>query len=140
MIWTFLIVLAAFIFISFLWDLNKDNDDLQGGNLKEKFNVIVYMLNDAAFDGFGKVTFLHKRSFNLYQDGTNQIITFAYSTGHLTISWRYKYFQKEMVHERQFNNVRNLSSFQQQRIAEAMIVEMAAKINQHQQNILRDAL
>ena len=46
----------------------------------------------------------------------NQIIKFQYSTGHLTITWKYKYFQKEIVHERQFNDVRNLLLFKKPRV------------------------
>ena len=138
MIWIFLILLAAFIFITFLWDLNKDNDDLGGGTLSEKFSIVVHLINDAAFHGLGRVTFLHKRSFNLYQEGSNQIINFSYSTGHLTITWKYKYFQSEIKHERQFNNVRNLSVFQQQKLANAIILEMFEKIDQHQMAVLRD--
>ena len=60
-----------------------------------------------------------------------------YSTGHLTITWKYKYFQKEVVHEKIFNNVRNLSIFEQQRIAEIMVSEMAVVISNHQNNVLK---
>ena len=77
-----------------------------------------------------------KREFNLYEDGQNQIIKFQYSTGHLTITWKYKYFQKEIVHERQFNDVRNLSLFDQQKIGEQMINEMAIVVERHKNNVI----
>lgn len=88
------------------------------------------------YDGQGEVTILDKRNFNLYVNGSNQIIYFMYSTGNLTISWRYKYFQKEVVHERIFRNVRNISLFNQRKMAETMIEEMANVIQKHQIDVL----
>ena len=119
-----IIVIIGYIIIRFLLALSKDKDDLQGCTLDDKFNVIVSMINEAAFGGRGLVCYLDKRTFNLYQEGKSQIIKFHYSTGHLTITWKYKYFQKEVVHERQFNNVRNLSLFEQQDIGKYMIKEI----------------
>lgn len=139
MIWTIVIIIVAVILIRFIYALSKDHDDLQGRALYEKFGIIGSMINDFAFDGRGDVVTLDKREFNLYEDGQNQIIKFQYSTGHLTITWRYKYFQKEVVHRRQFNNVRNLSIFEQQRIAEQMISEMMIVVKRHKQNVLGDA-
>ena len=136
MVWTIVIAIIGIILFSFFSSLSKDNDDLQGRTLPEKFNVIVNMINEAAFNGDGSVTTLDKREFNLYEDGQNQIIKFQYSTGHLTITWKYKYFQKEIVHERQFNDVRNLSLFEQQKIGEQMIREMAVVVERHKNNVI----
>lgn len=136
MVWTIVIAIIGIILFRFFTSLSKDNDDLQGRTLSEKFNVIVNMINEAAFNGDGSVTTLDKREFNLYEDGQNQIIKFQYSTGHLTITWKYKYFQKEIVHERQFNDVRNLSLFEQQKIGEQMIKEMALVVERHKNNVI----
>jgi hypothetical protein len=136
MVWTIVIAIIGIILFRFFTSLSKDNDDLQGRTLSEKFNVIVNMINEAAFNGDGSVTTLDKREFNLYEDGQNQIIKFQYSTGHLTITWKYKYFQKEIVHERQFNDVRNLSLFEQQKIGEQMIREMAVVVERHKNNVI----
>lgn len=136
MVWTIVIAIIGIILFRFFSSLSKDNDDLQGRTLSEKFNVIVSMINEAAFNGGGSVTTLDKREFNLYEDGQNQIIKFQYSTGHLTITWKYKYFQKEIVHERQFNEVRNLSLFDQQKIGEQMINEMAIVVERHKNNVI----
>ena len=111
-------------------------DTLQGQSLSEKFKFTVEALNDAAYNGRGSITTLDKRRFNLYENGSNQIIHFNYSTGHLTITWKYKYFQKEIVHEKQFNEVRNLSLFEQQKLAEVMIKEMMTIIANHQNNVI----
>jgi len=137
MIWIFIIAVITFFIVRFLIDLNKDNHDLHGRKLSEKFKFIVDVLNETAFNGKGTVTQLDKRSFNLYHEGQNQIINFTYSTGNLTITWRYKYFQKEVVHEKQFNDTRNLSIFEQQSIAEIMINEMVNIIAIHKNNVLR---
>lgn len=136
MVWAIVIGVIAFFLIKFFIALSKDNDDLQGQTLDKKFAIIVSILNDAAFGGDGSITTLDKREFNLYEDGQNQIIKFQYSTGHLTITWRYKYFQKEVVHQRQFNDVRNLSIFEQQKLAEQMISETAIVVERHKQNVI----
>ena len=135
MIWTIVFAIIGIFLFRFLADLNKDNDDLQGRTLDDMFLIIVNMINESAFNGNGEVIHLNKRRFNLYEEGKQQIIWFAYSTGHLTITWRYKYFQKEVVHERQFNNVRNLSVFDQQKIANQMIEEMEIIVERHKNNV-----
>lgn len=135
MIWTVVFGVIGFIVIKFLMDLNKDQDDLKTKSLTEKFNVVVNILNDFAFNGSGKVTMLDKRSLNLYENGSNQIIHLRYGTGHLTIIWKYKYFQKEVAHEKTFRDVRNISLFEQQKIAEIMISEMEGVISNHQNKV-----
>lgn len=140
MIWVIVLAIVGYTLIKFFAALNKDNHDLQNQTLDDKFGVIVQAINEVAFRGRGTVTRLDKRAFNLYQDNQNQIILFRYSTGNLTIVWKYKYFQKEVIHERQFDNVRNLSIFQQQKIADSMIGEMAHVIENHRSSVLNDGM
>lgn len=135
MIWIIVIGIIGFILFKFFSDYNKDNYDLQGQSLDEKFAIITSAINEAAFNSRGQIIPLDKRSFNLYENGQNQIINFQYGTGHLTITWRYKYFQKEVVLEKQFNNVRNLSIFEQQKIADRMILEMVQVVENHKNNV-----
>ena len=135
--WYIVICLVlAYIGFKFFSAYSKDADDLQSQPLHEKFAVVVGAINDVAFDGMGSVTTFDKRSFNLYETGQNQIVSFLYGTGHLTITWKYKYFQKELVHSRQFNDVRNLSIFEQQRLADIMIAEMRGKVARHKEEVL----
>ncbi|MCF2501684.1 hypothetical protein [Dyadobacter chenhuakuii] len=115
--------------------MNKDENELQHQSVSEKFAVIVNMLNDAAFNGAADITPIDKREFNLY-DGSNQIIKFQYSTGSLTITWKYKYYQKEIVHERNFTESRNLSIFEQEKIANAMMIEMKQIVEKHKKDVL----
>jgi hypothetical protein len=135
MIWTILILIVVFVFIKFFVDLSKDKDDLQGQTLDKKFNVIINMLNEVAFDGNGEITKIDERELNLYEAGTNQLFKLQYSTGNLTIDWRYKYFQKEIVHSKNYYNVRNLSLFEQQKIAKSFIEEGLYKINEHKRSV-----
>jgi hypothetical protein len=136
MVWIIVILLIVIVLlVKFSSSLNEDNSELGFQTLQEKFSVIVSVLNENAYDGGGAITTLNKRSFNLYSDGSNQIINFNYSTGHLTITWKFKYYQKEIVHKRDFNDVRNLSVFEQEKIANKMIEEMNIVIKRHKQNV-----
>ncbi len=136
MIWWLLGIGVCYLLVRFFLAYTKDTDDLQGQTLADKFAVVVASLNEVAFDGYGSVTNLDKRAFNLYQEGQNQIIKFQYGTGHLTITWKYKYFQKEIVHERQFTNVRNLGIFEQQKMADLMVREMSVIVENHKNSVI----
>jgi hypothetical protein len=138
MIWAIVIGIILFILFKFLSDVNQDNKDLQGQTVIEKFQVVISMINDKAFNGNGEIIPLDKRSFNLYQNGQNQIVQFFYSTGHLTIIWKYKYFQKEIEHKKIYRNLRNISIFQQQKMAENMIDEMEQIVAHHQMNVINE--
>lgn len=138
MVWILVIIIVGFILFKFLFDLDKDNSDLSGKSLDEKFNVIVKAINNVAYEGQGEVNKIDKRSFNLYQRNSNQIINFHYSTGTLSITWKYKYYQKEVVHKEDFNDVRNLSLFEQQKIADKVIYDMARVIENHKNNVMKD--
>jgi len=134
--WYFILAIVGYLLFNFLWDLNKDSHDLQSTSVNKKFGVVAQAINNVAYNGMGEIVPLDKRSFNLYKTGSNQIVNFQYSTGHLTITWKYKYFQKEVVHEKQYNDVRNLSIFEQQAIAEEMINEMFFVVENHKRNVL----
>ncbi|MGO3156362.1 MAG: hypothetical protein ACTIJT_12505 [Mesonia sp.] len=114
----------------------KDKEDLLGKTLDEKFNVIVNSINNEAFEGEGNITYVDKNHFNLYRETSNQIVEFLYSQGMLSITWKYKYFQKEMVYRRNLNGVRNLSLFEQNKIARAIIEEVNYKIQIHKNNVM----
>lgn len=112
-----------------------DMDFLNGESLDSKFNVIVNTLNNYAFDGVGNVTYLDKRSFNLYPQDSNQIIQFYYKMDRLTITWRFKYYQKEVIHDKTFAQIKNLSIFDQSKIANKMIAEMEEVVAKHKKDV-----
>ena len=93
------------------------------------------MINDAAFNGNGQVTPINYGEFNLYQEGSNQIIQFSYSLGGLIITWKYKYAQKEVVHREIFENVRNISLPEQEMMANKFISDAQAVIKKHRHQI-----
>jgi len=135
MIWTIIISIIGFILFRFFSDLKKDRNDLNATTLDAKFNVIVKMINDSAFNGIGEITRIDKREFMLYA-GQNQIVSFLYSTGGLTITWRFKYFEKEVVHKRRFGQIRNICISDQEEIAETIINEMKQVIEVHKNKVL----
>ena len=133
MIWTIIGVIVAYFLIKFLMSLN--NDDLTDQSLSEKFAIIVNMINKVGFNGNAEIITIDKREFYLFKEGHNQQVLFMYSTGSLTITWKYKYFQKEIVHEKHFDNVRNLSIFEQTSRANQMINEMELVVSKHKNDI-----
>lgn len=135
MIWTIFGVFVAYFLIKFLMSLSNDNDDLTDQSLSEKFAIIVSMINKAGFNGNAEIITIDKREFYLFKEGHNQQVLFMYSTGSLTITWKYKYFQKEIIHEKHFDNVRNLSIFEQTSRANQMINEMELVVSKHKNAI-----
>lgn len=138
MFWFIVISIVVIVLFRFFRAAQRDMYDLELQSLPHKFALVVCALNESAFKLQGEIIPLNERSFQLYCEGANQLITFHYGTGHLTIIWRYKYFQKEVVHKRQFRNVRNLSIFEQQKIARTMINEMIGIVEEHSLNVLRN--
>lgn len=137
MIWTILGVFVAYFLIKFLMSLSNDNDDLIDQSLPEKFAIIVNMINKVGFNGNAEIITIDKREFYLFKEGHNQMVFFMYSTGSLTITWKYKYFQKEIIHEKHFDDVRNLSIFEQTNLANQMINEMQLVVAKHKKDVLR---
>lgn len=137
MIWTVLIIIVVLIIGSIAINTGKDTQDLAGKTLGEKFNVIVNMLNNAAFNGEGELKYFDSKHFNMYPpNGSNQVIEFLYSQGMLSVTWKYKYFQKEMVFRKNLTNARNLSLFEQERIGRGLINEMEQKVFEHKNSVL----
>lgn len=135
--WFVIIGIVVLVIGSIAIKTSKDSEDLAGTTLDNKFNVLVNMLNQAAFNGEGTVRYIDKKLFNLYPPlSSNQLIEFLYSQGMLSITWKYKYFQKEMVFRKNLSNVRNLSLFDQERIGRALIEEMEFKVNEHKNNVM----
>lgn len=133
-----IVLIIGYILYSFLKDYKQDEVDLAHQSLSEKFKFTVAVLNKHVYAGQGVTTYLDLRSFNLYKPGSNQIIIFEYNTGSLNIVWKYKYLQKEVVHSKTFDNVRNLSLMAQERMAYIIIQEMTPIIAKHQIDVLTE--
>lgn len=132
------VFVLAFIFVPFTRQLVKDKEELSRNPINKKFEILVGAINEFMLDGKGEVILFDDdpRLMNLMsEDKRNMLIQFYYSTGNLTITLNYKFFQKELVYKKQFFGLRNLSAFMQRDIANEFIEICGKKIAEHQQNV-----
>ena len=138
LIFLLVIFVLALIFVPFTRQLVKDKEELSRNPINKKFEILVGVINDVMLDGKGEVTLFNDdpRLMNLMSDDKrNMLIQFYYSTGNLSITLKYKFLQKELVYEKQFSGLRNLSAFMQRDIANEFIEICGRKIAEHQQNV-----
>lgn len=138
LIFLLVIFVLALIFVPFTRQLVKDKEELSRNPINKKFEILVGVINDVMLDGKGEVTLFDDdpRLMNLMSDDKrNMLIQFYYSTGNLSITLKYKFLQKELVYEKQFLGLRNLSAFMQRDIANEFIEICGRKIAEHQQNV-----
>ena len=138
LIFLLVIFVLALIFVPFTRQLVKDKEELSRNPINKKFEILVGVINDVMLDGKGEVTLFDDdpRLMNLMSDDkSNMLIQFYYSTGNLSITLKYKFLQKELVYEKQFSGLRNLSAFMQRDIANEFIEICGRKIAEHQQNV-----
>lgn len=138
LIFLLVIFVLALIFVPFTRQLVKDKEELSRNPINKKFEILVGVINDVMLDGKGEVTLFDDdpRLMNLMSDDKrNMLIQFYYSTGNLSITLKYKFLQKELVYEKQFSGLRNLSAFMQRDIANEFIEICGRKIAEQQQNV-----
>lgn len=140
---TTIIIVAIAIFLVFVFsrfgrDLRKDRQDLKHMTLPEKFQVMADMLNEAAFGGRGDIKIRTWKMFTIYEQDTNQFIIFDYSTGHLTITWKFKWLQVESISSKQFNYVRNINEAEQRKLAKRFIDESSIQFERHKRTVGKD--
>ena len=139
MIWIVTVGIVVFtifkILNAFKKDLKKDSLDLNGVELSEKFSVIVDLLNEVAFHNKGKVIKVDNKEFKLYGEGQNKIIYFLYGAGHLTVTWKHKYLQKEVVYKKTLYNARGIINEVQEKFCNDLVVEMSEVIKNHQKKV-----
>jgi len=136
-----LLIIVLLIMLSlmrFSYEVTKDKHELKNNPLPTHFAVFIEYINEGFFQGSGRVvTFKDDpRSINLYCDNArNYLIQMYYSTGHLTVTLNYKYFQVEMPpYKKLFADVRNASSFQQKLMAQEFVETGLKSIKLHQMN------
>jgi|SRR5690554_2151087 len=128
MVWFIVGAVVLIVIVKFAFAVDKDSSELSSIELSKKFNIIVSTLNEKVYNSYGKVHKINDRTFNLYSP-SSQIIQFFYSTGHLTITWRKKtYDGREIVFEKQFNDLRQINDLQQKEIAEYFYSEGVRKM------------
>ncbi len=138
-----LLILLAIIFIlamlalPFLSNLMKDCLDLKVP-LEKKFEVFISLINQGILGGKGEIIKTKsKRQVNLFTDDeANKIINLYYSTGHLTVFLKFKWYHKEMEYEKTFYNMRNPSTFEQKDAANEFLEEARIRMVKHMQSAL----
>lgn len=138
LLFTLSVILIVLLFIlPFLRDLKKDEEDLKIP-LEIKFAATIAYINKALLDSTGTTNHPGKdaRALNLFSNiYANKIIRFNYSTGNLNINLGYKFFNKEMNFEKVYRQVRNVSIFDQQRIANDFIYYAKEEMLKHEQEV-----
>lgn len=138
MIWAIIIAVVGFFIFNMISNNHKDGQSLAGATLEKKFNILITKIINEGFNGDAIV----KKGYDNSQlqifnpEGTNHFVELLYSYGNLQVTWKYKFYQKEMIYNRSFLNVRNLSSFEEVKIANILIQEVTDKIQIHENNVL----
>lgn len=130
-----ILILLAFIILPFSKDLMKDRNELMQNPLEKKFNILISRVNQLLMDDKGEITTFKSdpRQVNLFDDNhANMLIQFYYSTGTLTITLKYKFYQVELVKEMKFHNMRHAESFRQQDVANHFAEQAISAIRTHQ--------
>ena len=117
MLWIILIAIIGMSIIGFMRGMNKDNEDLQGQTLSEKFSVMVDLINQEIFNGMGHVEEHGKRDFTLYAPGVPHTLYFLYGAGNLRVEWRAVLFGQKHIVSKEFHNPRNVTDKEQEQMA-----------------------
>ena len=99
------VCVLLFLVMPFLKALLKDKRELRERPLSDRFSVFYEIVNLHLMAGQGKLIPVEgdPRSLNLFAERhPNMLIQTYYSTGSLTVRFKYKYFQKELVKEENF--------------------------------------
>lgn len=127
-----IIVLLLYQFlIRYMKELRIDKEELKDQNIYDKFSILIDGLNEYCYSNNGKVTILDNANANVYAVGSNQIVLFQYNAGMLTIEWKYKHYQREMVYRRSFSNIRNVTKVGQEGVLKLVIEEFNEKLKIH---------
>jgi len=129
------VVMVAMRFIWFAQELKQDIKDITEKSLPDRFETLLGILNSEIFEWRADVTITNQREFILY-DGYNQIICFHYSTGHLTIKWKFKFLQQEVVYNKTIYHTRSITENRQKDVANLLIKEMDVIIEKHKIKVL----
>lgn len=139
-----IIVVVIFFIVKKIMQYNKelklDKEELMNQNIYDKFKVLMDGFNSYCFNDTGKVNVLDDKNANVYKEGSNQIVMFLYNAGMLTVVWKYKYFEKEMVYERSFPDARNATEIGLKSALEIMTEEFKERLDEHKAKILNDLL
>ena len=123
------------LFFKFRKELLADNEELFNQKLEEKFSFFIDVLNEYCYKGLGKVTIIDNRTLSLYKNDSCQIVYLKYGAGILTIIWKFKYFQQEMVYQRNLSNARNINIEWQKNAVILVISEFLDQYEKHKSKV-----
>lgn len=133
-----IVLIFALLIVPFTRQMVKDKEELAQNPINKKFEVLVGVINEAMLNGKGELALFDDdpKAMNLMSDDMqNMLIQFYYSTGHLTIILKYKYFHNELIFKKEFYNLRNATIFAQRDVANEFIELSKKKIAEHQQKV-----
>lgn len=116
-------------------ELKKDDTLLENTDLESLLNPLLKKLNEYSFNGKGSLTFHNRKSFDLYDNESNQIIFFQLNTGRIYITWKYKYYQQEMIYKRTLYDLKDATEEGQKESAELIINEFEIKLQKHKNRV-----
>lgn len=128
------VLLIGLIFISFFRQLFIDKCELKKQPLEKMFAVLIETINQELFNGNAELTTFDDdpRMANMMDDNRrNLIVRYYYSTGNMSVSLGYKYFQKELKFTKQYQ-MRGTDDNHQRNCGRAFAEEALKKMKAHE--------
>lgn len=139
MIWIVLIIIAVVLIIAFniKKKVDKDNNEV---SILEKFGLIITGLNEYCYRGEGTVKENPKNNITIYKQGSCQIVGLGYQMGFLTIVWKFKYWQQEMVYKKEIDVRKQFPDGKptiewQENVLTTIISEFLAQYKEHEAKV-----
>lgn len=136
---TFIILGTIFlvfrIISKFRKELKTDNKELNSQNLEDKFKFLIEGLNEYCYQGLGKITNIDKQALSIYKQNSCQIVNIEYGAGILTIIWKFKYFNQEMIYKRNLTEARDATLDWQKKALQTVISEFLEQYKKHEDKI-----
>ena len=128
------LVLAAII-LAYTRDLLKDRMELRKTRIEDKFRIILGEIDFSLLNGKGTILpHSQPRTVNMCDD--HVMISLWYGTGHLTITMVYEFEGREIIFDRTYGNVRDITDDDQRNIARNYFIPYAREqVEQHRMNV-----
>jgi hypothetical protein len=109
--------------------------------LEKKFSTIIQALNAHAFNGLGSIINRKEKSFDLYDNHSNQIIKFRYNgiVDELAIILKFKYYENELIKKYVISNAWNRNS-DEMKIVRSKIISKMEEDKKHHKDIIHEQL
>jgi len=121
-------------------ELKEDNDELKKQSLEDMFSYLIDGLNEYCYLGHGEITKIGKQTLNIYKQSSCQIINLLYGTGILTITWKFKYYQQEMIYKRNLSDARKPSIEWQKNALNLVISEFLEEYQKHEEKVISSGI